>query len=183
HRRLPSGRPRGDRHHGVAVRRLPSVAVRVSPRRGELSRCRRGDPDVDARRAAPRHLGPALRSGFVAVAGRPNVGKSTLVNALTGEKVAIVSRVPHTTRHRIRGVWTSDDAQLVVVDLPGWQKPIDPLTSRMRDRVEETIADDLDVIMLVVSARERIGAGDRYVARRVFGLDIPIVIVVNKVDR
>ena len=105
------------------------------------------------------------------------------MNALTGEKVAIVSRVPHTTRHRIRGVWTSDDAQLVVVDLPGWQKPIDPLTSRMRDRVEETIADDLDVIMLVVSARERIGAGDRYVARRVFALEIPIVIVVNKVDR
>jgi GTPase len=128
-------------------------------------------------------VGPALRSGFVAVAGRPNVGKSTLVNALTGEKVAIVSRVPHTTRHRIRGVWTRDDAQLVLVDLPGWQKPIDPLTSRMQDRVEETIADDLDVIMLVVSARERIGAGDRYVARRVFALDIPIVTVVNKVDR
>jgi GTP-binding protein Era len=97
--------------------------------------------------------------------------------------VAIVSRTPHTTRHRIRGVWTSDDAQLVLVDLPGWQKPIDPLTARMQDRVEETIADDLDVVVLVVSARERIGAGDRYVARRVFGLDIPIVIVVNKVDR
>jgi GTP-binding protein Era len=97
--------------------------------------------------------------------------------------VAIVSRTPHTTRHRIRGVWTGDDAQLVLVDLPGWQKPIDPLTARMQDRVEETIADDLDVVMLVVSARERIGAGDRYVARRVFGLGIPIVIVVNKVDR
>jgi GTPase len=117
------------------------------------------------------------------VAGRPNVGKSTLVNALTGEKVAIVSRVPHTTRHRIRGVWTGDDVQLVLVDLPGWQKPIDPLTARMQDRVEETIADDLDVVLLVVSARDRVGAGDRYVARRVFGLEIPIVIVVNKVDR
>ena len=105
------------------------------------------------------------------------------MNALTGEKVAIVSRVPHTTRHRIRGVWTRDDAQLVLVDLPGWQKPIDPLTERMQERVEETIADDLDVILLVVSARERIGAGDRYVARRVFALDIPVVIVVNKVDR
>jgi GTP-binding protein Era len=124
-----------------------------------------------------------VRSGFVAVAGRPNVGKSTLVNALTGEKVAIVSRIPHTTRHRIRGVWTEDDVQLVLVDLPGWQKPIDMLTSRMRDRVEETIADDLDVIMVVVSARDRIGAGDRYVARRIFALDIPVVIVVNKVDR
>jgi GTP-binding protein Era len=124
-----------------------------------------------------------MKSGFVAVAGRPNVGKSTLVNALTGEKVAIVSKVPHTTRHRIRGVWTQDDAQLVLVDLPGWQKPIDMLTERMQDRVEETITDDLDVILFVVNARERIGAGDRYVARRVFDLGIPVVIVVNKVDR
>ena len=82
--------------------------------------------------------------------------------------MAIVSRVPHTTRHRIRGVWTQDDAQLVLVDLPGWQKPIDMLTERMQDRVEETIADDLDVVLFVVNARERIGAGDRYVARRVF---------------
>ena len=124
-----------------------------------------------------------MRSGFVAVAGRPNVGKSTLVNALTGAKVAIVSPVPHTTRHRIRGVHTTDDAQLVLVDLPGWQKPIDMLTERMQERVEETIADDLDVVLLVVSARERIGAGDRYVARRVFSLGVPVVIAVNKVDR
>jgi GTP-binding protein Era len=124
-----------------------------------------------------------MRSGFVAVAGRPNVGKSTLVNALTGEKVAIVSRVPHTTRHRIRGVYTQDDAQLVLVDLPGWQRPIDPLTERMQERVHETMSDDLDVVLLVVSARERIGAGDRYVARHVFSLGVPVVIVVNKVDR
>lgn len=124
-----------------------------------------------------------MRSGFVAVAGRPNVGKSTLVNALTGAKVAIVSPVPHTTRHRIRGVHTTDEAQLVLVDLPGWQKPIDVLTERMQERVEETIADDLDVVLMVVSARDRIGAGDRYVARRVFSLGVPVVIAVNKVDR
>jgi len=124
-----------------------------------------------------------LKSGFVAVAGRPNVGKSTLVNALTGEKVAIVSRVPHTTRHRIRGVHTTPDAQLVLVDLPGWQRPIDRLTERMQERVEETIRDDLDVVLLVVDARDRIGAGDRFVARRVFELGVPVVIVVNKVDR
>jgi GTPase len=124
-----------------------------------------------------------VKSGFVAVAGRPNVGKSTLMNALTGAKVAIVSRVPHTTRHRIRGVWTGEDAQLVLVDLPGWQRPIDPLTARMQERVEETIADDLDAVLVVVNARERIGAGDRYVARRVFGLGIPVIIVVNQVDR
>ena len=105
-----------------------------------------------------------MRSGLVALAGRPNVGKSTLVNALTGTKVAIVSDKPHTTRHRIRGVHTSGEDQLVLVDLPGWQRPIDPLTERMQSRVDETIADDLDVVLLVVNARERIGAGDRYVA-------------------
>lgn len=124
-----------------------------------------------------------MRSGFVAVAGRPNVGKSTLLNALTGEKVAIVSRIPHTTRHRIRGVWTDESAQLVLVDLPGWQKPVDLLTARMQERVDETMADDLDAVLFVVNARERIGAGDRYVARSVFAIGIPVVIVVNKVDR
>jgi len=120
----------------------------------------------------------------VAVAGRPNVGKSTLVNALTGEKVAIVSETPHTTRQRIRGVYTNDSAQLVLVDLPGWQRPIDPLTERMQERVDETITgEDVDAVLVVVSARDRIGAGDRFVARRVFSLGLPVVIVVNKVDR
>jgi GTPase len=125
-----------------------------------------------------------MRSGFVAVAGRPNVGKSTLVNALAGSKVAIVSDKPHTTRHRIRGVYTDDDAQLVLVDLPGWQKPVDRMTERMQERVHETIeSEDVDAVLLVVSARDRIGAGDRFVARKVFTLDVPVVIVVNKVDR
>jgi GTPase len=117
------------------------------------------------------------------VAGRPPAGKSTLVNALTGTKVAIVSDKPHTTRHQIRGIYTTDDAQLVLVDLPGWQKPIDMLTERMQGRVDETIASDVDALMVVVSARDRIGAGDRFVGRRVFSLGVPVVIVVNKVDR
>jgi GTP-binding protein Era len=124
-----------------------------------------------------------MRSGFVAVAGRPNVGKSTLVNALTGAKVAIVSDKPHTTRHEIRGVYTDDDAQLVLVDLPGWQKPIDTLTERMQGRVDDAVTSDVDAVLLVENARERIGTGDRFVARRVFGLGVPIVIVLNKVDR
>jgi GTP-binding protein Era len=124
-----------------------------------------------------------VKSGFVAVAGRPNVGKSTLVNALTGAKVAIVSDKPHTTRHEIRGVYTDDEAQLVLVDLPGWQKPIDTLTERMQSRVNDPNAADVDAVQLVVNAREHIGTGDRFVARRVFGLGIPVVIVLNKVDR
>jgi GTPase len=124
-----------------------------------------------------------MRSGFVALTGRPNVGKSTLVNALTGAKVAIVSTVPHTTRHRIRGVWNEAGAQLVLVDLPGWQRPIDTLTERMQHRVEATIGDEPDVVLLVLNARERIGAGDRYVARRVFELGAPVIIALNKVDR
>jgi GTP-binding protein Era len=123
-----------------------------------------------------------MKSGFAAVAGRPNVGKSTLVNALAEAKVAIVSDKPHTTRHRIRGVHTTDEAQLVLVDLPGWQRPIDTLTERMQERVNETMADDLDVIMLVVSARDHIGSGDRFVGRAVFALGTPVIIVVNKID-
>jgi GTP-binding protein Era len=125
-----------------------------------------------------------VKSGFVAVAGRPNVGKSTLVNALTGAKVAIVSDKPHTTRHRIRGVYTADEAQLVLVDLPGWQRPVDTLTERMQERVHETMtSEEVDAIIQVVSARDRIGAGDRFVARHVFALGVPVVIAVNKVDR
>jgi len=124
-----------------------------------------------------------MKSGFVAVAGRPNVGKSTLVNALTGAKVAIVSDKPHTTRHRIRGVHTTDEAQLILVDLPGWQRPVDPLTERMQVTVNEGIADDVDVMLFVLSARERIGAGDRYVARHIFPLGVPVIIALNKIDR
>jgi GTP-binding protein Era len=123
-----------------------------------------------------------VKSGFVAVAGRPNVGKSTLVNALAGDKVAITSRVPNTTRRRIFGIANGADFQLVLADLPGFQRPIDPLTERMQETVDASF-DDVDVVLLVVSARDRIGAGDRFVARRVFGLGVPVVIVLNKVDR
>jgi GTPase len=123
-----------------------------------------------------------VKSGFVAVAGRPNVGKSTLVNALIGEKVAIVSRVPHTTRRRIFGVANADEHQLVLVDLPGFQRPLDKLTERMQ-RTVDTSFEDIDVVLFVMSARDRIGAGDRFIARRVFALGTPVVIALNKVDR
>ena len=123
-----------------------------------------------------------MRSGFVGVAGRPNVGKSTLVNALAGGKVAIVSDKPQTTRRRIRGIVNGEDHQLVLVDLPGFQRPLDPLTEHMQRTVDESL-EDVDAAVLVLDARERIGGGDRFVANRLFGLAVPVVIVLNKVDR
>jgi GTP-binding protein Era len=123
-----------------------------------------------------------VRSGFVAVAGRPNVGKSTLVNALAGGKVAIVSDKPQTTRRRISGVANGDDHQLVLVDLPGFQRPRDPMTERMQRTVDQAF-EDVDAVLFVLSARERIGAGDRFIAHRVFDLGVPVVIALNKVDR
>ncbi|HET7743639.1 MAG TPA: GTPase Era [Gaiellaceae bacterium] len=123
-----------------------------------------------------------MKSGLVAVAGRPNVGKSTLVNALCGEKVAITSTVPNTTRRKVFGVANGTGYQLVLVDLPGFQRPIDPLTERMQQTVDASF-DDVDAVLLVVDARERIGSGDRFVARRVFSFGKPVLIAVNKVDR
>jgi GTP-binding protein Era len=123
-----------------------------------------------------------VKSGFIAVAGRPNVGKSTLVNALCGGKVAIVSDKPQTTRQRIFGIVNGDEYQLVLADLPGFQRPRDPLTERMQSTVDRSF-EDVDAVLLVVDCRDRIGAGDRYIAGRVFGLGVPVVIVVNKVDR
>ena len=123
-----------------------------------------------------------MKSGFVAVAGRPNVGKSTLVNALCGGKVAITSRVPHTTRRRIFGIANAEDYQLVLVDLPGFQRPFDPLTERMQKTVDSAF-EDIDAVLFVLSARERIGAGDNFIAKRVFALGVPVIIALNKVDR
>jgi GTPase len=123
-----------------------------------------------------------MKSGFVAIAGRPNVGKSTLVNALCGGKVAIVSDKPQTTRQRIFGIANGDDYQLVLVDLPGFQRPLDALTERMQKTVNNAF-EDVDAVVLVLSARERIGAGDRFIASRVFALGVPVVIALNKVDR
>ena len=123
-----------------------------------------------------------MKSGVVAVAGRPNVGKSTLVNALCGEKVAITSTVPNTTRRRLFGVADGPGYQLALVDLPGFQRPLDALTERMQETVDASF-EDVDAVLLVVDARGRIGAGDRFVARRVFGLEKPVVIALNKIDR
>ena len=126
------------------------------------------------------------RAGFVGLAGRPNVGKSTLVNALVGSRVAIVSMRPQTTRRAIRGIRTDVEAghQLVLVDLPGVQRPRDVLTERMQRRVERELADS-DVVLLVVNGEQGIGPGDRFIAEALLkaGAAMPTLCVVNKVDR
>jgi GTP-binding protein Era len=123
-----------------------------------------------------------MRSGFTAVVGRPNVGKSTLVNSLAGGKVAIVSDKPQTTRHRISAVVNGDDYQLVLVDLPGFQRPRDPLTEHMQRTVDAAL-DGVDGFLFVLAADERIGAGDRFIAERIYGAGPPLVVALNKVDR
>ncbi len=124
------------------------------------------------------------RSGFVALAGRPNVGKSTLVNSMVGHKVAIVSDKPQTTRRAIRGVVTAPDRfQLVLTDLPGVQRPRDALTARMQHRVESEIG-QADAALFVVNGEQGIGgSGDVFIAEALKGVDVPVVVAVNKVDR
>jgi GTPase len=122
------------------------------------------------------------RSGFVALAGRPNAGKSTLVNRVVGGKVAIVSDKPQTTRREIRGIATGPDWQLVLVDLPGVQRPRDPLTERMQSRVEHALG-EADAVLLLLNGEQKIGPGDRFIARAVRNVGLPAVVAVNKVDK
>jgi GTPase len=126
------------------------------------------------------------RSGFVGLAGRPNVGKSTLVNSIVGSHVAIVSSRPQTTRRAIRGVATDleTERQLVLVDLPGVQRPRDVLTERMQGRVERELAES-DVVLFVVNGEEGVGPGDRFIVRALLGAgaDLPVICAVNKADR
>jgi GTP-binding protein Era len=125
---------------------------------------------------------PATRSGFIALAGRPNVGKSTLTNALVGAKVAIVSDKPQTTRRAIRGVAGGEGWQLVLIDLPGVQRPRDALTERMQRRVEHELG-DADGCLMVVNGEQGIGPGDRFIAGLLARSPVPVVIAVNKIDR
>lgn len=122
------------------------------------------------------------RSGFVALAGRPNAGKSTLVNRIVGGKVAIVSDKPQTTRREIRGIATADDWQLVLVDLPGVQRPRDPLTERMQRSVERALTDS-DAVLFVLNGEQQIGSGDRFIANAIVNAGTPAVTALNKVDR
>jgi GTP-binding protein Era len=126
------------------------------------------------------------RAGFVGMAGRPNAGKSTLVNAIVGAHVAIVSERPQTTRRAIRGVATDEERgwQLVLTDLPGVQRPRDALTERMQRRVEAEIADS-DAVLFVVNGAEGVGPGDRFISRALLSANAatPVLCAVNKADR
>ena len=126
------------------------------------------------------------RAGFIGLAGRPNVGKSTLVNAIVGAKVAIISDRPQTTRRASRGVATDVAAgwQLVLVDLPGVQRPRDVLTQRMQRRVAHEL-EDADAVLFVVNGEQGIGPGDRFIAAHLLTArpDVPVICAVNKIDR
>jgi GTPase len=125
------------------------------------------------------------RSGFVAVAGRPNVGKSTLVNAIVGAKVAVTSNRPQTTRRAIRGILNgtldADPWQLVLVDLPGVQRPRDLLTDRMQRNVESQLGES-DAVLFLLSGAEQIGAGDRFISKALARSKAPVVAALNKID-
>jgi GTP-binding protein Era len=122
-----------------------------------------------------------FRSGFVALIGRPNVGKSTLMNHLIGQKVAIMSDKPQTTRNRIHGVLTTDDSQVIFLDTPGIHKPHSQLGSFLVQTAKKTLQ-EVDLILFLVDASEGIGAGDRYIMRHLQGIKTPVFLVVNKID-
>ena len=121
------------------------------------------------------------RSGFVALAGRPNAGKSTLLNRVVGDKVAIVSNKPQTTRRAIRGIATREDWQLILVDLPGVQRPRDPLTERMQRRMEHELG-EADAVLFVLNGEQAVGPGDRFIARAIAAAGAKPVIALNKID-
>lgn len=126
-------------------------------------------------------MGAAYRSGFVAIVGRPNVGKSTLMNTLVQRKLAIVSEKPQTTRHRISGVVNMPHAQIVFFDTPGLHKPRDPLGRRLNATVRATLS-DVDVILFMIDALAGLGGGDRFVASEVRRLSTPKIVCLNKID-
>jgi GTP-binding protein Era len=121
------------------------------------------------------------RAGMIAIAGRPNAGKSTLVNGIVGEKVAIVSDKPQTTRREVRGVLTRRDSQLILVDLPGSQQPRDAMTERMQRGVIRAV-DDCDGALFVINGEQQSGGGDKYLADLLTQAKVPVITAVNKID-
>lgn len=123
-----------------------------------------------------------MRSGFVAIIGRPNVGKSTLLNALVGQKLAIITSVPQTTRHAIRGVLHRDDLQIVFVDTPGVHKPRSLLGNRLNEVARGTLT-EVDCVLFMVDGADGVGRGDEFLAGLLGHVDTPVIAVVNKIDR
>ena len=122
-----------------------------------------------------------FKSGFVTLIGRPNVGKSTLMNYLIGQKIAITSNKPQTTRNRIQTVLTTDEGQIVFVDTPGISKPINRLGKVLNKKARE-MAQDVDAILFVVDGKKGIGAGDKYILNMLKSVEIPVILVINKID-
>ncbi len=132
--------------------------------------------------SAYNRSGMPFKSGFVAIVGRPNAGKSTLVNTLVGRKVAIVSPRPQTTRNRIQGIVNREDAQIVLIDTPGIHKPENALNRQMMDEVKQA-TDGIDIIALIVDAATEFGGGDRFAVKWASHFHLPVFLLLNKVDR
>ena len=123
----------------------------------------------------------AYKSGFVTIIGRPNVGKSTLLNKIVGQKIVITSDKAQTTRERLRGIYTSEKGQIVFVDTPGVHKPLNKLGEFLLEETKLAVP-DADVILFMVDGKEPAGAGDKWIAKNILQTNIPIILVVNKVD-
>ncbi|GIQ68012.1 GTPase Era [Xylanibacillus composti] len=123
----------------------------------------------------------AFKSGFVTIIGRPNVGKSTFMNEVIGQKIAIMSDKPQTTRNKIQGVYTTEDTQIVFLDTPGIHKPKSKLGHRMMQAAENALQ-EVDAILFVIDAAAGLGAGDRFIIERLSGIRTPVFLVINKID-
>lgn len=122
-----------------------------------------------------------FKSGFVTLIGRPNVGKSTLINQVIGEKITITSDKAQTTRHRIQGIYTDDDAQIIFIDTPGVHRPKHELGSFMVNVAEETLT-EADLVLFMINATEAIGPGDRFILKKLMKVKNPVFLIINKVD-
>ena len=123
-----------------------------------------------------------MRSGFIGIIGRPNVGKSTLINNIVGKKVAITSSKPQTTRNIIQGIYNEDKVQMVFVDTPGIHKPVSKLGKTLNKQAYYSI-DDTDIILFIVDAFEGLGKGDNYILEKLKEVDKPVILVINKIDK
>ena len=123
-----------------------------------------------------------IKSGFAAIIGRPNVGKSTLLNKILGQKIVITTDKAQTTRKRIKGIYTTDEGQIVFIDTPGVHKPLNKLGEFLLDEAKIAVP-DADLILFLVDGSEPAGKGDKWIAQNILQTDIPVIIVMNKVDK